>query len=891
MTGWNHGRMSGSRGPGPPADGEQNAHIEGWTEKPRGLELTPARSSLARASGRLSLRVKLVLTIVPLILLFMALNFAIILTHERDLVREETAERADSIASGLASAAREALSSNSDYLLQTHVDAMTHLQDVEKISIVDERSENHNAILADSDPARVGTVAEDLFTIQARTAPAMTQFDDPTHVLRVSHPIVVNTETGPVREATAVVVLDLTTMEQALKAPRQFLLVLTTALIVFAVVFMSLIAQWLVAPIQALVELARKLAAGDMNVQIVPRNDEAGVLAANFKQMAVNIESLRHKEAERRQALQQRVSELLAFTRKVSGGDLSGQAQVHDVDSMGRLVQGFNDMVRALHETMETERQVRRDLESSKQTLEEANEKLKELDKLKSEFLNTVSHELRTPLTSIKAFSEILTDNQGEDRQVQHEFLSIINQEADRLTRLINNLLDLSRIEANQMTWERGPVPIDTVVSAAVNATRALVDKKGLKLEQDVSAGLVVMGDQDKLIQVVTNLLSNAIKFTPQGGNIWVSAYSGSGEMALDVKDSGRGIAPEFHEKIFEKFQQVDTASSREAKGSGLGLPIVRSIVDAHGGRVWVESALGKGSTFKVRLPLHSPASSLKTDGVPVASARAEAAPVRRESRPAEQTVLVVDDEDNIRRPLRHILERDGYRVVEARTGEEGLAKAAAEHPDVILLDVRLPDIDGFQVLTRLRADAGLAPIPVILVSIMEARERGFQLGAQDYFPKPIDQGRLMEAVGRLVQKTSRQDVKILVVDDEPHIVQAVTNLLEARGYETVTAQDGLESVVRARDTHPDLIILDIYMPDMDGFEVIKQLRNRDDTCQIPIIILTASDLPVDELRAQSLGVAEYMNKPFSEKELARAVRDALRQVRRRKSDEEDSGS
>ncbi|HEY4001742.1 MAG TPA: response regulator, partial [Candidatus Xenobia bacterium] len=206
--------------------------------------------------------------------------------------------------------------------------------------------------------------------------------------------------------------------------------------------------------------------------------------------------------------------------------------------------------------------------------------------------------------------------------------------------------------------------------------------------------------------------------------------------------------------------------------------------------------------------------------------------------------------------------------------------------------DVMLPDIDGFQVLARLRADPELASTPVFILSILGDRDQGMQHGAQEYFSKPIDKEKLLEAVSRLVQKTPREDVKILVVDDDPHILQAVTRHLQQRGYHnTLTAGDGLESVVRARDQHPDLIILDIYMPDMDGFEVIRQLRSRDDTCQIPIIVLTASDIPVDEIRAHSLGVQEFMNKPFSEKELARAVRQALGQVQQgRKVDEEDSG-
>ncbi|HEY4001384.1 MAG TPA: histidine kinase dimerization/phospho-acceptor domain-containing protein, partial [Candidatus Xenobia bacterium] len=519
--------------------------------------------------SRLTLRVKLVLTVMPLVLLFMAWNFTVINQHERDIMQAGTLQRATSVATGLATAAADALAANKGYLLQQDVDAVKTIPDVLSIHIVT----IDNVVKADTDPNRVdGPITDDFSTAAMKANSVISNWDERGDVLHIADPIMVDTVTGRVRQGTVIVMMNLGSMEAALAESHSFLLSLTIAIMAATVLVMSLIAGWLVRPLRSLVEDARLLAEGNFNKRSTKlRNDETGELADAFNSLAEKIQDMVRQEQEEHKKLERRVSDLLAFSEKVAGGDLEEHAPVGLDDDMGRLVQGFNAMVDDLHQTVEAERTFRRDLETSKQSLEEANEKLKELDKLKSDFLNTVSHELRTPLTSIKAFSEILMENQGEDRAVQTEFLNIINQESDRLTRLINNLLNLSRIEARQMTFESGPVPIETVVSSAVNGTRALMDKKQLKLEVEVSAGLVVMGDQDKLIQVVTNLLSNAIKFTPSNGHLWISAWSADGEMALDIRDSGIGVPPDFLEKIFEKFQQVETGNMREVKGSGLG--------------------------------------------------------------------------------------------------------------------------------------------------------------------------------------------------------------------------------------------------------------------------------------------------------------------------------
>jgi len=319
--------------------------------------------------------------------------------------------------------------------------------------------------------------------------------------------------------------------------------------------------------------------------------------------MSAQLRGMMERERRALEDLQGRVESLMALVERVASGDLEVPPATEGSDDMGRLGAGFNDMVRNLRLNLETQRAALFELEESAQALAAANDQLKELDRLKSEFLNTVSHELRTPLTSIKAFSEILLDNAGEDIETQLEFLNIINQESDRLTRLINNLLDLSRIEAGRMQWDIEPLRLRDVTDSCVNATRSLMEMQHLTLAVDVPDDLDLVADRDKLIQVVTNLLSNAIKFTPCDGTITLSAVRRDRHIEIVVADTGVGIPVEHLERIFEKFQQVDASHTREVKGSGLGLPIVRSIVEAHGGKVWVESEPGQGSRFTVSLP------------------------------------------------------------------------------------------------------------------------------------------------------------------------------------------------------------------------------------------------------------------------------------------------
>lgn len=849
----------------------------------------------------LSLRHKLLLMVIPLIGAFMAFNWFVTILHERDMLTDEARRRADVIVSLLANNTQDAMSALNTHDLQLAVDQVKGLKNggVEDVAIINA----DGRIEASPDLDKGGQQSDDPLVAQvlkSKQEASRTDMSGTGH-LEIVSPIVINDQlAGAVK-----VVLSMAHLQKAVHASAIYVLGLTALLVTGSFLFMYWLAQWFTQPILRLAQTARAVAEGDLDRRAEVRSgDELSILAESFNEMSSRLRAMMGKEREAREHLEHRVEELLGSAERVAGGDLAGPPAREGTDEIGRLAAGFNDMVRALKLNMETQRATLYELEESSQALAEANRQLKELDKLKSEFLNTVSHELRTPLTSIKAFSEILLDNAGEDMDTQLEFLGIINQESDRLTRLINNLLDLSRIEAGRMNWEMEPIRIREVSDACVNATRALVEKSGLSLVVKVSDEIGTVADRDKLIQVVNNLLSNAIKFTPTGGTITLAASRQGDDIELYVEDTGKGIPAEFHERVFEKFQQVDTSSTREVKGSGLGLPIVRSIVEAHGGTVTLTSEPGKGSRFTVTVPA-ADLSHLKTRAVdPAEAAAAQAAPQAPVVTPQEaaqaalaavepirpaadgspppsrahRKILVVDDELNIMRVMRHILEVEGYTVLEASTGMEALARAREEKPDLVLLDVLLPDIDGFEVLERMRKDPETADLPVVILSIMEAKEQSFRLGAQDYFNKPIDRVKLVDTVQSLLGD-GNQEIKILVADDDAHILQAVSQMLSSRGYRVIGAHDGLEAVVKAREEVPNLLVLDLYMPEMDGFEVIRRLRAWEKTAHIPILVLTASDVALDEARALTLGAAQYMNKPFSENELARVVRDALARI------------
>jgi PAS domain S-box-containing protein len=509
--------------------------------------------------------------------------------------------------------------------------------------------------------------------------------------------------------------------------------------------------------------------------------------------------------------------------------------------------------------------------EERRQRMEElriAYERLKELDRLKDSFLSTVSHELRTPLTSIKSFSEILLAY-DEDRETQKEFLNIIKEESDRLTRLINDFLDLAKIESGRMQWETVDLSVAEVIKTAINATQALAAQGKLEVKVKVSPGLpTVTCDKDRLVQVVTNLLSNAIKFTPEGGKIEVKARRGGGgklkeksdSVVVSVTDSGVGIDPKDHESVFEKFKQVGDTLTDKPKGTGLGLPICKEIIEHYGGKLWVESQLGRGSTFFFSLPL-APAAGAEAPGADEAEEPAKVAISGRKAVDGYKTIMVVDDEANIRRFLSHELKKRGYTIIQASGGDQAVELARKHHPDLITLDVLMGSMSGFDVTAVLKNDPETRDIPILIVSVTEDRKRAYQLGVNDYLTKPFKIEALVDKVNRLLLDTQK---KIMVVDDDKNLVRSLKYQLGKRGYSTSVAYNGKLALEKVNSQPPDLILLDIMMPEMDGYEVMKALKHKPETARIPILVMTGVEIDGSRVKALSVGATEYFTKSGS---------------------------
>jgi len=496
------------------------------------------------------------------------------------------------------------------------------------------------------------------------------------------------------------------------------------------------------------------------------------------------------------------------------------------------------------------------ELEQRLDELQTAYEKLQELDKMKDAFLSTVSHELRTPLTSIKSFAEILL-TYDSDPETRKEFLNIINDESDRLTRLINDFLDLSKIESGNIQWETTLVDITEVIKTSINTTESLSARMNLTMDmENVQDVPTVWGDKDRFVQVMTNLISNAIKFSPEDGKIIINAETfrsdedNAQEMVkISIIDEGKGVSPEDQKIIFNKFTQVGDTLRDKPQGTGLGLPISKEIVEHYGGKIWVESELGKGSTFSFTLPV-----VWKAEEIAPGDEIAEVESVAK----GGDTILVVDDEAHIRRFLRHELTERGYRVIEAGNGMEAMDMVKKYSPDLITLDVVMPDINGFDVAAALKADPETRNIPILIVSITEDKKQAYSLGISDYVTKPFSEAVILEKVASLLQNPNGV---ILVADDNEFLVRSITFELKQRGYSTVVANDGEEALQVVNNNPPDLIILDIMMPKMDGHAVIQELKSKPETADIPIIVLTGVEIDGERVNALSLGATEYINK------------------------------
>jgi signal transduction histidine kinase/CheY-like chemotaxis protein len=480
------------------------------------------------------------------------------------------------------------------------------------------------------------------------------------------------------------------------------------------------------------------------------------------------------------------------------------------------------------------------EVNQAKQQAERAGKAAEKANEAKSAFLSTVSHELRTPLTSVLGFAKIIrkrleekifpivdtTDTKTEKTISQiSENLQVVISEGERLTHLINDVLDLAKIEAGKMEWNQENVSMAEVGERALAATTTLFDQKNLQIIREIEPDLPeIVGDRDKLIQVVINLISNAVKFT-DAGSITCRMQQKNNELVVSIIDTGIGIKSEDFGAVFEQFKQVggDTLTDKP-KGTGLGLPICKEIVEHHGGHIWLESEVGKGSTFSFAIPI-TKSDIIKeqpihlNDLVKQLRQQMLFSSIKMDGKNA--TILIVDDDDSIRSLLRQELSDAGYITEEASNGKEALQSIRNHRPDLVILDIMMPEINGFDVAAILKNDPQTMDIPIIVLSIVQDKSRGFRIGVDRYLTKPIDTTQLFTDVGTLLEQ-GKSKKKVMVVDEDNMAVRTLTDVLLAKGYHVVES-DGSQLVEKAIENQPDIIIVNSMLTDKT--EIVQTLR------------------------------------------------------------------
>jgi PAS domain S-box-containing protein len=572
---------------------------------------------------------------------------------------------------------------------------------------------------------------------------------------------------------------------------------------------------------------------------------------------------------------------------KVTNYELTARARDGQLTVVSYNATTFHDRDRVLQGVFASARDVT-ELKRFEQRLQQKNLELEEASRMKSEFLANMSHELRTPLNAIMGFSEILRDGLiGELTPQQRGFIGDIFGSGKHLLSLINDILDLSKVEAGKMTLDLEPVEVWGLFTNSLSIIKEKATARHINLTIDASqAPKSIKADARKVKQIVYNLLSNAVKFTVDGGKValvidrvprnevgvgsgtWThrsfSPPSAQSEefLRITVTDSGIGISPEGLEHLFKPFSQIDSGLSRKFEGTGLGLAMVKLLAELHGGAVAVESGVDEGSRFTVWLPLRA------ADGVPTPSKaqeaiRSAALAERRVVHEGMRTALVVEDDYKSAELIRVQLEAEGFNVLHAASAEAALQLAIQQPLSLITIDIMLPNMDGWELLTRLKQVSELRRIPVVIISIVADPSRGFSLGAAAVMQKPISRQELYDSLSELglLPLVDGKKLTILIVDDDPAAVELMAVRVLSMSGTVIRAYNGRDAIDAARRERPDLIILDLMMPELSGFEVVSVLNEDPETAGIPVIVVTSKEVTSEDRVRLNGYVTTIMNK------------------------------
>ena len=511
--------------------------------------------------------------------------------------------------------------------------------------------------------------------------------------------------------------------------------------------------------------------------------------------------------------------------------------------------------------------------------IEEKSRQLAEASQHKSQFLANMSHELRTPLNAIIGVTEVLRED-AEALKQDIEPLDRVLGAARHLLSLINDILDLSKIEAGRMELQLEFFALAPLIASVVKTIEPLAAKNANQVAVTCDAAIGTLhADQMRLRQALLNLLSNANKFTDHG-TITIDARQGQEDghdwVTIGVTDTGIGMTAEQMGRLFQEFSQADASTTRKYGGTGLGLAISKRFCQMMGGDITVESAPGRGSTFTIRLPRMAQSDQALVTETPREERGRAVHPIGEETE--EPLILVVDDDGTVRELVERHLERAGFAVVTARGGQEGLRLVRELRPAAVTLDIMMPDLDGWTVLAAIKGDPELAGTPVVLMSIVDQKNRGYALGAADYLVKPVDRAKLVETLTNICGAAAG---KALLVDDDEVVRRTVRQALEPIGWQVTEAENGQIAVEAITAARPDVIILDLMMPKMDGFEFLDELRARPDWQNIPVVVITAKDLTDEDRNRLNGGVERIIQKSDRDEMLRQLSREISKCVKR----------
>jgi PAS domain S-box-containing protein len=582
---------------------------------------------------------------------------------------------------------------------------------------------------------------------------------------------------------------------------------------------------------------------------------------------------------------------------KVTNYELTARARDGTLTVVSYNATTFHDRDRRLQGVFASARDMT-ELKRIEQALQQKNIELEDASRMKSEFLANMSHELRTPLNAIIGFSEVLKDGMlGEMTDQQRGFIGDIYGSGKHLLSLINDILDLSKVEAGKMTLDLEPMHVTSLFANSLSIIREKAAMRRVRVTMNVSPELgPIQADARKVKQIVYNLLSNAVKFAVEGGQVTLVAErvrrSDVGKLTptsigrnfplaesefedflrITVTDTGIGISPEGLERLFKPFSQIDSGLARKFEGTGLGLAMVKLLAELHGGVVAVESTVGEGSSFTVWLPIRRANDVTETPVKPSIVIPIVVAPGSR-------TALVVEDDDKSAELIRVQLEAEGFIVLHAATAESAILLAARQPLSLITLDIMLPNMDGWEFLSRIKQIPELSRVPVVIISIVADPSKGFALGAAVVMQKPISRQELYESLVGLGLFPLAQDkaLKILVVDDDPKAVELIAVRILGLASTVLRAYGGREAIDAARRELPDLIVLDLMMPDVNGFDVVAALQERPDTAVIPILVVTAKHItPADRSKLNGYVMTIMEKADFDRERFLGEVRRAM---------------